>query len=239
MIYLSLLAYVFGCYRLIFGYRKVVKQTTSINQSIDLNWLMWAVTMFSGVLFADVFQQILPSSAPAWLSSSVHLAVFILILALVYGMFFRGIRQPQIFMGIEPVQIQEVDWNQSKHEEKKMPDPESEELILRLKQYMEAEQPFLDPSLSINQLSSQVGIPMRKLSQLINQHLEQNFVDFINTYRIQLAKERLANPKDEKETVLEVMYEVGFNSKSSFNTKFKEKIGLTPTEFRNQLIPKK
>ncbi len=33
-------------------------------------------------------------------------------------------------------------------------------------------------------------------------------------------------------TILEVLYEVGFNSKSSFNTLFKKYTGLTPSDFK-------
>ena len=40
--------------------------------------------------------------------------------------------------------------------------------------------------------------------------------------------------KDAKLTVLEVMYEVGYNSKSSFNTQFKRKTGMTPTDFKKK-----
>jgi len=39
---------------------------------------------------------------------------------------------------------------------------------------------------------------------------------------------------DEKLTVLEVLYEVGFNSKSSFNTAFKKFTGTTPSEFKRK-----
>ena len=38
----------------------------------------------------------------------------------------------------------------------------------------------------------------------------------------------------DKITILEVLYQVGFNSKSSFNTLFKKYIGITPTEFRKK-----
>jgi AraC-like DNA-binding protein len=62
----------------------------------------------------------------------------------------------------------------------------------------------------------------------------QNFYDFINRHRIDEASRLLTNPADEKITILEVLYEVGFNSKSSFNTLFKKYTGLTPTEFRKK-----
>ena len=71
------------------------------------------------------------------------------------------------------------------------------------------------------------------LSVLINHHLNQHFFDFINEYRIQKAMQILKNPSKKKLTILEILYEVGFNSKSSFNTAFKKHTNQTPTEFRN------
>jgi len=35
-----------------------------------------------------------------------------------------------------------------------------------------------------------------------------------------------------KKTVLEILYETGFNSKSVFNTAFKKHTGMTPTQFK-------
>ena len=80
-------------------------------------------------------------------------------------------------------------------------------------------------------------MPVRRLSYLINHHFGQHFMSFINHYRIELAKERLIHPIDPNETINEVMYFVGFNSKSSFNTIFKQSTGLTPTEFKKKYTP--
>ena len=110
--------------------------------------------------------------------------------------------------------------------------------INRLKSHMETEKPFLDDSLSIYDLASQVGMPARDLSILINHKLNRHFFDFVNGYRIELAKEMLGDPARKKLTVLEILYHVGFNSKSSFNTVFRKQTGLTPTEYRNRELRK-
>jgi AraC-like DNA-binding protein len=68
----------------------------------------------------------------------------------------------------------------------------------------------------------------RDLSILINQNLNQHFFDFINKYRIIEAMNILKNPAKKELTVLEILYEVGFNSKSSFNT------GFTSTQFKKK-----
>ena len=105
--------------------------------------------------------------------------------------------------------------------------------ILALKQYMVEKEPFLDPSLTIQELANQIDIPVRDLSVLINHQMDQHFFDFVNEYRIQKAMNILKNPSKKDLTVLEILYEVGFNSKSSFNTSFKKYTNLTPTAYRN------
>jgi AraC-like DNA-binding protein len=105
--------------------------------------------------------------------------------------------------------------------------------ISTLKQYMAEKEPFLDPSLTIQELANQINIPVRDLSVLINHQMDQHFFDFVNEYRIQKAMHILKDQSKSQLTVLEILYEVGFNSKSSFNTSFKKHTNLTPTAYRN------
>lgn len=90
---------------------------------------------------------------------------------------------------------------------------------------------FLNPDLNLQDLSEAIGESRRKVSQVINDTLKTRFFDLINNYRIEAARELLINKTDPGQTILEIMYAVGFNSKSSFNTQFKKKVGLTPSEF--------
>ena len=108
-----------------------------------------------------------------------------------------------------------------------------DEQILNLKQYMTDKEPFLNPSLTIQELANQIDIPVRDLSVLINHKMDQHFFDFVNEYRIQKAMTILKDKSKSDLTVLEILYEVGFNSKSSFNTSFKKYTNLTPTAYRN------
>ena len=56
-------------------------------------------------------------------------------------------------------------------------------------------------------------------------------IDFVNTYRCEEVKQILQGP-DKKITIIEAMYQSGFNSKSSFNKEFKKLTGQTPSEFK-------
>ena len=99
---------------------------------------------------------------------------------------------------------------------------------------MENEKLYQDPELSILDVSGTLGVPRHHVTQVLNEDLGKNFYTFINEYRIEDAKQRLLDPKNDHLTVLAIGFDSGFNSKSSFNTLFKKNVGLTPTEFRNE-----
>ncbi len=227
LLYVSLIAYSAVSIRDIIKYRKVVKQTQSTISEMNLSWLQWTLILFTVTFLVDIYQHFYQDIDVIPGVSLVNLSLLVLI----NGMFYKGLKQPMIFQGIttedERIAI------------RLETDPEDQELIKAqlesIQTYMQTEEPFKDSGLTLNELAKQIDLPPRRLSNLINRYLRQNFIDFINTYRIDLAKERLLNPTDPKETILEVMYEVGFNSKSSFNTLFRQKTGQTPTAFKKSV----
>lgn len=104
----------------------------------------------------------------------------------------------------------------------------------RITRAMEEKQLFLNPELTIDELASAVGSSSRIVSQTINSGFGKNFFEYVNTYRIAMAQRMFRENTDPKLTVLEVMYQVGFNSKSSFNTQFRIQTGTTPSEYLRQ-----
>ena len=107
-------------------------------------------------------------------------------------------------------------------------------LLDGLLKYMEQEKPYLNPDLNYEHFLEKLDISRHHFSQILNDNLQQNFFDFINAYRINEAKQMLQ--QHPKMTVLEILYAVGFNSKSSFNTAFKKATQLTPTQYRKQVL---
>lgn len=106
------------------------------------------------------------------------------------------------------------------------------EQIQALTLLMENEKPYLQPALTLEKLASQLQMPTRSLSNMINRQFSCNFFEFINAYRIDEAKRLLSEPSSVQKNMLDIMYEVGFNSKATFNTLFKKKLGMTPSEYR-------
>ena len=97
---------------------------------------------------------------------------------------------------------------------------------------MESEEPYLDATLTLQKLADKLELPNRDVSILINHNLNQHFFDFINQFRIKKAQNILLSPKHSQLTIQQIMYDVGFNSKSSFYAAFKKEAGVTPIEFR-------
>jgi len=105
------------------------------------------------------------------------------------------------------------------------------EIKQRLIEFLEKEKPYLDPELTLSELSRQLSLPAPQISQTINQEMGQNFNELINSYRIQEVKAKMADPRNEHLSLLGLALDSGFNSKATFNRVFKKMTGQTPSEF--------
>lgn len=94
---------------------------------------------------------------------------------------------------------------------------------------------YLNPNISITTLSKKFNLSEGYISQLINKNTNSNFNDFINTLRVNDAKEMLSNPNYNKYTIVAIGLESGFNSKSSFYTAFKKFTGQTPMQYKKDV----
>ena len=97
---------------------------------------------------------------------------------------------------------------------------------------MHTGKPYLDSGINLPTLARTLAISPRLLSRVINESFHKNFCDFINTYRIEESIQRISNGHNGRKNILEIAYEVGFNSKSAFNAAFKKYTGRTPREFK-------
>lgn len=100
---------------------------------------------------------------------------------------------------------------------------------------MRERKPYLESQLTIKDLADTLQVNPKHLSQVINEQLDQNFFNYINSYRVNEVKNRIADPDYRHLTVLGIALDCGFNSKSSFNSVFKKITGQTPTSYKSEL----
>jgi len=224
-LHLQILIYMILTFGTIQVYRKELKELFSSIEHINLSWLLLLLIGFILMWLMDVVNFALSFVDVSFRAVRNVLLFFSLTINFSFAtvIVYRGLKYPELFSGIE---------EKPKYAKSKLTKAESERYIKTLTSYMKTERPYLEPSLSLNELADKLSISPRYLSQTINDLLNQNFFDLINSYRIEEAKRLFSNPSNKRKTILEILYEVGFNSKSVFNSAFKKHTGITPTEFR-------
>lgn len=139
---------------------------------------------------------------------------------------FFTIRYPELF---RPAVIQKT----PRYEKHQIDEIKEKEYITKLLTHMKEEKPYLNDSITLQDLSESLSISGHHLSMILNRTLGQNFYIFINAYRVEEVKRRLHDPEYADYNILNIAFHTGFNSKSTFNSIFKKITGITPTEYRN------
>jgi AraC-like DNA-binding protein len=107
-----------------------------------------------------------------------------------------------------------------------------DQIISTLEKAMTGERLFLKSDLTIHDLSKTIGIPTRKISQSINQSYESNFSEWVNKYRVEVAKQHLSTYSQDNITIEGIGYDSGFKSRSAMYLAFKKITGKTPGDFK-------
>ncbi len=105
-------------------------------------------------------------------------------------------------------------------------------LMTSIARLMEVQRVYRKMGYNRQSFAEDMGVPEHRLSKLLNQHYQKNFNEFVNGFRIDEAKERLIHEPATSVTV--IAFEVGFSSIASFNRVFKEIVGASPSEYRQQ-----
>ncbi len=245
--FISITAYSIATFVVINRHKKRLKEFVSYSsEKITLRWLVGlSITFYTGYVIMFIFGgiDILVGFMPfdPYELSFISLTL----LTFLFGVF--GFHQPSIF--------EEVAWYRSQEDLLDFEeDPESElepslkkyqrsglrqedvaDMVNKIRKYMVIRKPYLDRELTIYALSNQLRISRHTLSEVINEHMGMNFYNLINEYRVKEVKERMKSEEYRQLTILAIAYDSGFNSKSSFNTIFKEKTGQTPSQYLTEL----
>ena len=163
---------------------------------------------------------------PAFNTETVDLIIPASLTLFVYAMGYIGLRRPEVLTGMEELPPQ------PRYQKSTLTPERADTYLQRLLDLMNKEKPYLDGELTLQKLAQAVSISPHHLSQTINERLNQSFIDFVNAYRIEEAKRMLLDSTKKHYSILAVSEEVGFNSKSAFNTAFKKHVNMTPSEYR-------
>lgn len=215
--------YIIGVFIVLRNFKKVYQENYSSNHQLTYRWLFQTTVLFVVGNFFVLIRGFLKNNDTVFTYLFTFTSVFALFV--ISWFVLNALYSPNLFAGIDKdlAPVKAVDEPKEK--------PEQLKFLLK---FMEVEKPYLDDKLTLQKLAEKTNIPEKQLSLLINHYTGKHFFDFINEFRINYAKKLLK--EQPRLTVLEVLYEAGFNSKSSFYTAFKKETSLTPSDYRKSIV---
>jgi AraC-like DNA-binding protein len=231
ILHIQIISYLSASILKLSSYRKRLRDFYSSIEHIDLNWCNFLLSCFACMWFLDLMNWILRllHAVPVSIHNVIYNISLLINLSFTLIFTYKGLSQSKSFSGIQ---------ESPKYAKSNLKPSDCQAIINKLNACMKNDKPYLNPLLTVNELSKKLKIHPRHLSQAIHTCLNQNFYDLVNSWRINELKERLQDEQYKNYTLLYLSYEVGFNSKSVFNEAFKKFTGTTPKLYKQQLNPK-
>jgi len=225
--FIQILFYIILMLKTLFSYQRKVNNIYSSIEKINLKWVM---SLLSVIILHWFFVTTRATLSILNITSGNILGIIDLFSITIFLVFvtilvFKGLNQIKNFAGI----------TEKKEQIKNLILSENEIVKYKIEiiDFMNTQKPYLIPLLTIEKLSEKLSIQPWLLSYVINRAFNQNFFNFVNNYRVEEVKKKLKDPENKNKTILQILYEAGFNSKSTFNSVFKKFTGTTPKQFRN------
>ena len=226
---LQSIAYITGIISLLRDHSARIKAAFSTIEAVNLGWLRRRLIVYVAIWAVGLAM----IAAVRFESRGIILVGQIVAFLVALNTFVAGYRamlQPEIYFG--PLEA-----GPGRRYERSSLTPENAALHKTcLLELMERERSYLDPEITLPKLAQALDIPVAHLSRVINDLLGRNFYEFVNRYRVEEAKRRLASPGAGRDKLIAVALECGFNSVATFNRVFKELVGRTPSDFRKNPI---
>lgn len=231
LIHIQLLIYLILSFRAINKYKQLLRENFANSKLFNQRFLFQLIFIFALGSIIVVIKNIFYFIGVDIKLYYAQVIVSLINLMFITWLIFKALQNPEIFKRVDSKLQLTGGANISLPDQQKNTS-EIKIKIEKIEHFMREKEPFMDSTISLASLSESLDMETKELSYIINQELRTHFFDFINSYRINKAKELLADSSKEQLTVSEIMYDVGFNSKSSFFTCFKKSENQTPTEFR-------
>lgn len=203
-----------------------------------LNWLYFLSAFFLGMYIIFTIVALINIFSPFNIFKIEYFSDISLIV-LVFSISYFGIKQTYLFnalVGTEDDKESEV--SKQKYKNSNLTDEIKIDYIKKILDFMDTEKPHLKPELTIQELSKHLNITRHNLTEILNNELGKNFFNFINEYRVEEVKKRLLDEKFAHLTIVAIASDSGFNSKSTFNSIFKQQTEKTPSKWRDDELKK-
>jgi AraC-like DNA-binding protein len=230
--------------------RRVLDHFAQTSNRISLQWLVWLVYLLFALF---IFGHLLPlvDRSNVFPQAQMTFALITQLhsggaLFLIVGLGYFGIQQSPVFS--QPTNVKHMgkplttttettEKADSRYESSRLTDADLDTYLEQIETYMKEEKPYLDSDLNLARLSELLDLPSKLVTETINRRLNKNFFNYVNDYRIAAVKQLLLDPENDSRTIISLAFDVGFNSKTTFNAMFKKSTEMTPTQYRKKFRP--
>jgi AraC-like DNA-binding protein len=219
---LQMIIYWVLSFRLILIHSKRIRLISSTIENIDLFWMK---QLLVGTLLLVIVR------IASYKVEAIELINPVLYCTGVFFIAFFSLRQGVIYP-LTAAELPEIESVLRRNTKQERLSPDQVDVLKnKVALILTEKKLFLDPALTLTDLSREVGIGIHELSYVINNGLKRNFYQLINEMRVEEAKIILLSEKIKYSDMVGIAIEAGFNSKTTFNTTFKKLTGQTPTDF--------
>ncbi len=205
------------------------QEVLSENQQNYTRFLNWVLGIKAGYLIIWASIVVIYLSGKIFDFDSLSLAenvldvLWLLFSFIIFALAYYAVKNPEVLR------------EKKKYKDQSIPTPELDGVLKKLQELMDNLKVYTQQDLTLTSLANQIPTSAHTLSRAINEHYQLSFSDYINKYRVQ-AFIQAASDSD-LESYLQLAYQVGFNSKPTFNRAFKKVTGTTPRDYFKSGLP--
>ncbi len=222
-------AYLAATFKLHTRHRQQLMDRFSAIEKRSMDWFRVILYLWGFVWFAFTVEFTLGFLGIRWFGSGV--VVPLLEASVLMAFIHYALKQPVLAASEKAPQQTPSQSSTSQARSSLLSAEQMKQIADKLNDVMGKGELYLEEDLSLNRLSQVVGVSENHISETLSKHLQTNFFHFVNDFRVGRAMTLLTETSKQ---VTVIMYDVGFNSKSTFNTAFKKRTGLTPSAYRKQ-----
>ena len=217
------LTYLILCWISITKYRRELYNRFSSIETINVRWLMLLIGLYAIVIFIALINSLIGFSQRPYIYEISLTGLVIVLLFFASSTLYRALTFPHFFKGIPRHKI--------RYGRNPLPAETIRDIRTALYEVIDREQLYKKAYLTLEELATRLKTTPRLLSQVLNQEFGLTFFDYVNKKRVYEAQRQLDELESSGKTELEIMYDVGFNSKTSFNNAFRKFTGKSPSDY--------
>lgn len=227
---LSQIIYLVMAFQLLNRYHKVLNSASADAETMGLSWIGKALSVFSIIVVTDLFRLNLQTNAYLSIESKMtwYFIDTLILFCVSLFLLFKAISKPQLFTGM--ISYEKL-LKQTKSDNALEDVTTAQAIFQSIEKVIVEEELFKQQRLSVIDVANKLGLNVKDLSWAINLVAQKNFCEYINSLRVQYLKQQLETGTEASLKLLDLAFDSGFSSKSTFNNVFKREVGMTPSQF--------